>query len=136
MRLQCRGNSGAALPASALGASGNTSNSRFNITVGEQYDARAMALWTYGLGVLIVDDTGRPNWKPLDLFVVFDGGLPDNWEFTIVSQREPVLALWGYPALIHDPRHHDDLIDRKISAFRRFLDESGADRDGRLHMPK
>src|SRR6185437_9734537 len=112
MRLQCRGNSGAALPASVLEASGNTSSSRFNVTVGEHYDARAMALWTYGLGVLIIDDTGRPNWKPLDLFVVLDGGLPDNWEFAVVSQREPVLALWGYPSLIHDPRHHDDLIDR------------------------
>ncbi len=136
MRLQCRGNSGAALPTSVLEASGNTSSSRFNVTVGEQYDARAMALWTYGLGVLIVDDTGRPNWKPLDLFVVRDGSLPDNWEFAVVNQREPVLALWGYPSLIHDPRHHDDLIDRKISAFQRFLGESGADRDRRLHTPQ
>jgi hypothetical protein len=94
-----------------------------------------MALWTYGLGVLIIDDTGRPNWKLIDLFVVVDGQLPGNWEFAAVTQREPVLALWGYPALVRDPDHHDNLVERKLSAMDAFLRESGAAGDHRLRAP-
>jgi hypothetical protein len=46
-----------------------------------------------------------------------------------------VLALWGYPALIRDPNHHDNLIERKLSALDTFLVESGAADDHRLHAP-
>lgn len=86
-----------------------------------------MVLWTYGLGVLIVDDTGRPNWKPIGLFKVIDGNVPKYWEFAIVGGREPILALWGYPSLIRDPSHHDDLIDRKLSALGAFRRETEGD---------
>ncbi|MCX5395345.1 hypothetical protein [Streptomyces sp. NBC_00094] len=107
-----------------LRKSGNTPQSRFNVTLGQEYLANAMALWTYGLGVLIVDDTGRPNWKPIGLFDVTDRKLPDDWEFTAVRDRDPLVALWGYPALIRDPNHHDDLIERKSSALEVFLREA------------
>lgn len=125
MRLVCVGSVGGDLPPGVLEKSGNTPVSRFNVTVGQEYVARAMALWTYGLGVLIVDDTGKPNWKPIDLFEVSDARIPDGWEFSTVKDRDPVLALWGYPALIRDPRHHDELIERKKSAYEVFLQESG-----------
>lgn len=120
MRLVCTGSTGADLPAEVLARSGNTPFSRFNVTVDDEYDVRAMALWTYGIGVLIVDDTGRPNWKPIELFGVVDGQLAANWEFAVVRGREPVLALWGYPTLVRDPDHHDNLIERKMSALDAF----------------
>jgi hypothetical protein len=129
MRLACVGSRGRDLPADVLEKSGNTSLSRFNVTVGQEYVVRAMALWTYGMGVLIVDDTGRPNWKPLDLFNVVDPRLPKGWEFTTVEARDPVIALWGYPTLIRDPNYHDNLINRKISALDAFLRESEDDPD-------
>jgi hypothetical protein len=135
VRLVCTGSTGADLPADALERSGNTPFSRFNVTVGDEYDVWAMALWTYGIGVLIVDDTGRPNWKPIDLFVVVDGRLPKHWEFAVVRQHEPVLALWGYPTLARDPNHHDNLIERKLSALDAFLRESGAVEDHRFRAP-
>ncbi|NUK00166.1 hypothetical protein [Streptomyces lunaelactis] len=83
-----------------------------------------MALWTYGLGVLIVDDTGKPNWKLIDLFSVVDRRLPNTWEFEVIKDRAPVLAIWGYPTLVRDPNHHDDLIERKSSALEVFLREA------------
>ncbi|HET9138189.1 hypothetical protein [Actinophytocola sp.] len=108
-----------------LEKSGNTAASRFNVTVGQEYAAQAITLWTYGLGVLIVDDTDRPNWKPMELFVVSDGRIPHGWQFSPVKDRDPVLALWGYPTLIRDPRHHDELIERDLGAYRIFLRETG-----------
>jgi hypothetical protein len=124
VKVVCVGSRGSDLPAEVLEKSGNTPLSKFNVTVGQEYAARAMALWTYGMGVLIVDDTGRPNWKLLDLFNVVDPRLPEGWEFA-KRDSDPVIALWGYPTLIRDPDHHDNLINRKISALDAFLRETG-----------
>jgi hypothetical protein len=134
IKLTCIGSGGADLPTEFLDRSGNTAESRFDVTVGDVYTARAIAVWTYGVGVLIVDDTGRPNWKPIGLFVVSDGRVQPDWELAIVS-RDPLVALLGYQSLIHDPAHHDDLIERKVAALDTFLRESGADDDPRLAFP-
>ncbi|WP_155359572.1 hypothetical protein [Acrocarpospora macrocephala] len=84
-----------------------------------------MALWANGLTVLIVDDNDRPNWKPIELFDVVDGSIPDDWEFTTVGiEGSSVRALWGYPTLIRDIGHHDALVDRDKTAWRIFLDET------------
>jgi hypothetical protein len=115
---------GSDLTARFLEQSGNTSKSRFSLSIGQEYRAHAMALWTYGLGVLVLDDNGRPNWKPMELFTVSDGRLPANWEFVQTVGREPVVALWGYSTLVRDPKHHDDLIDRKLSALEVFRRET------------
>ena len=72
MRLICIGSRGSDVPRDVLEKSGNTPLSRSNVTVGVEYIVRAMALWTYGIGVLVMDDTGRPNWKPIELFRVFE----------------------------------------------------------------
>jgi hypothetical protein len=132
VKLVCTGGTGADLPEDVLESSGNTRFSRFNVTVGEEYNVWAMALWTYGVGVLIVDDTGRPNWKLIDLFTVVDGQLPTNWKFAVTKGQEPVLALWGYPTLVGDPDHHRMLIERKISALNAFLSQTGAVDDPRF----
>ncbi|GAA0981985.1 hypothetical protein GCM10009555_051090 [Acrocarpospora macrocephala] len=125
MRLSCIGTTGSDLPARTLEGSGNTRFSRFNVTVGREYVARAMALWANGLTVLIVDDNDRPNWKPIELFDVVDGSIPDDWEFTTVGiEGSSVRALWGYPTLIRDIGHHDALVDRDKTAWRIFLDET------------
>jgi hypothetical protein len=124
VKLLCVGSYGRDLPGDVLVASGNTPASRFDIGIGEEYEAYAMALWTYGLGVLIVNDTGRPFWMPISLFRVVDGVLPDYWEFIVLENRNPVLALWGYTSLIRDPKHHDDLIERDQAALEVFRREA------------
>jgi hypothetical protein len=135
VKLICTGSTGADLPADVLERSANTPFSRFNVTKDDEYEVWAMALWTYGIGVLIIDDTGRPSWKPIDLFIVVDGRIPTYWEFAVVERREPVLALWGYSTLVSDPKHHDNLIERKLSALDVFLRETGAVEDHRFRAP-
>lgn len=128
MKLLCVGDRGSDLSREVLEKSGNTPESRFNLTKNRQYRAHAMALWTYGLGVLIVDDTGNPNWKLIELFDVIDGRLDPRWVFTPGRDRDPlVLGLWGYPALINDPDHYVALIERKRSAYDAFMNESGSE---------
>jgi hypothetical protein len=79
---------------------------------------------------LTISDTSNPNWYPLPLFDVTDGRLPSDWGFVVRGEdvRSPVLALWGYSTLVNDPDHHDALIDRRMSALRKFLQE--CDRSG------
>ncbi|GIE87948.1 hypothetical protein [Actinoplanes regularis] len=125
MKLVSVGSQGRDLPPDVLAASGNTPFSRFNITVGNEYRAHAMELSTYGLNVLVVVDTGWSYWVPISLFRVVDGALPAHWEFAVVENGGPVLALWGYPSLIHDPDHHDDLIEREPAAVEVFRREAG-----------
>jgi hypothetical protein len=127
MKLSSIGNRGSDLFPFTLRNSGNAPEAKFNVTIGREYTAHALAWWQHGVGALIVDDTGRPNWKPIDLFEVVDATIPNHWEFRHGSGGV-VLALIGYPALIHDPNHHDDLIERKKSAYEVFLSETGADR--------
>lgn len=124
MLIVAVGSAGADLPADLIARSGNTPHSKFNTTPGVEYRVCAMALWTYSLGYLVVDDTGRPHWKLAELFRVTDGRLPSNWEFCVVKNREPVLALWGYPSLIRDSSHYEDLIERKRHALETFAQEA------------
>lgn len=126
MKLICKGSRGSDLSAEVLEKSGNTPWSKFNVTIGREYVVHAMALWTYGLGALLVDDTSRPNWKLMEIFEVVDGRLPRHWEFCLWEGREPVLALWGYPSLIRDPSHYDDLINRERPALEVFFRETQA----------
>ena len=125
MRARCVGSTGEDLPADFLEKSGNTPHSRFNISVGSEYLVHAMALWDYGIGLLVVDDNLRPNWKPIGLFEITDHSLPSNWKFRVVGDKGPVLALWGYRSLIENPEHHDGLIERKTSALEEFCRDTG-----------
>jgi hypothetical protein len=122
MRTRCTGNRGSDLPADVLEASRNTPLATFNLIIGNEYTVYAMKLAVYGLSVMVVSgDPPRPYWSPIDLFEVLDGDIPNNWEFTRVAGHHWIRALWGYKSLIHDPAHHDDLINRKIHARDAFL---------------
>ncbi|MCF2530796.1 hypothetical protein [Yinghuangia soli] len=124
MKVLCVGTTGADAPAEFLRLSGNRPEARFNITLGREYYVHAMALWASGLGVLVIDDTGKPNWKPLGIFEVVDPRLPANWGFAELDPTAYVRALWGYPTLVRDIGHHDQLINRSRSAFAVMKQES------------
>jgi hypothetical protein len=125
MRVICKGNRGSDLAEDVLSRSGNTIETIFHVTLGCEYPVYGMALWAAGLAILTIDDTEKTHWHPLALFDLVEHGLPREWHFGVVDGEgvRPVRALWGYPTLIHDANHHDDLIDRKIPALRMFLRE-------------
>jgi hypothetical protein len=100
--------------------------SRFNVNVGAEYVVYAMALWRDGIVIMIIDDSQRPHWYPVELFSISEASVPSSWLFSYVRDRVNTLdpyAFWGYESLVHDPSHHAALIDRKKVALRVFLDE-------------
>lgn len=96
------GSTGHDLPVNWMEEAGNGTGDGFNVSAGREYYVYAMSLRSYGLGFLVVDDTGRPGWMPMELFEVVDGRIPSHWEFAPVERPSPVLALWGYPTVIRD----------------------------------
>jgi hypothetical protein len=80
-----------------------------------------MSIWETSLHVLIRDDTGKPNWWPIGLFEFDDQTAPCDWEFALLDGQAASggcslsgeVARWGYREMIRNPKHHDDLIERK-----------------------
>lgn len=126
MKVTAAGSRGADLPEEAIGRTPGYKHSVFHVTVGEEYNVYAMALWVGGLILMVLDDLGRPHWYPLELFRVSESSVPAAWRFGYIQERVGTMApiaLWGYRSLIDDPRHHEALIDRNRGALRVFLDE-------------
>ena len=83
-----------------------------------------MAQWVSGFGLLVIDDNEDPRWKEIELFDLADRRIPVGWEFVKIDEEfSQVLALWGYPSLIRDPSHYDDLAEGKSWAMTEFLNE-------------
>lgn len=124
MIATCIGNYGKHLPPAVLSKSGNTERSNFHLTIGRQYTVYAMAQWVSGFGLLVIDDNEDPRWKEIELFDLADRRIPVGWEFVKIDEEfSQVLALWGYPSLIRDPSHYDDLAEGKSCAMTEFLNE-------------
>ena len=133
MKLTAIGNSGADLPDDARTASHSHEMTRYRLVVGRRYSPFAMALiWPMGLKVLILDESGRPNWLPLPLFAGERQSLPASWLFgvTEVLNAPSVTAIWGYRDLVMDPAHFEALIERELQAWEVFLDAA----DGRSDL--
>jgi hypothetical protein len=122
MRLICRFSKGDQLVSQRF-EEGYTPATEFHLTVGQTYDVHAMALWESGLVTLLVDDTGRPGWQPVELFTIADHRLPADWEFDMGEPTDMVKAIWGYSTLIRDPDHHDSLSELKPAALEIFWSE-------------
>jgi hypothetical protein len=100
-----------------------TDKTVFHVTVGVEYRVFAMSIWETELNILICDDTRKPNWWPIGLFEFDDQTLPCGWEFALLDGEaasgghslNKEVARWGYREMIHNPKHHDDLIERVLT---------------------
>lgn len=123
MIVRCVRNQGESPPATEYRGLYYTESTTFDVKPGRDYVVHAMALFNYGLIVLLADETERPNWYPIELFEVLDDSLPADWHVAFTGGGEGDLqALWGYRALIEDPTHYEGLIEREPSAMRDFWD--------------
>jgi hypothetical protein len=122
MRAYANGNTGADLAAQSLRASGNSTETRFPITVGVDYSVFSIATLRWGLDLLLLDDMGRPSWFPSELFTITADSFPPAWELGRFEGLS-VLAILGYPTAARNLGHHDDLIDRRLKALEIFLAE-------------
>jgi hypothetical protein len=128
MYVKCTTNSAAGLgePQHGLYFSPGT---EFDVTVGESYPVYGMAMYKRGLIVLLKDDTGKPNWHPVELFEVTDGQLPAGWKFATRDDGElGMQAIFGYPELVDDEGHKDALLERDSAALLTF-EQQVANRD-------
>ena len=87
-----------------------------DLTVGSRYFVYGIHIWSDDLRFLIQNDRGDARWTSPYFFEVREPRLPPHWEFQyVVIEGEEQLerigrrAVWGYPALVNDPRHNDNL---------------------------
>lgn len=113
LRLRCVAARGVFLPAGSR-PRGTTDASAYAVTPGRAYPVAGVLALADHLSVLVRDDWGGPAFVPAGLFAGVTTVVPPGWEFALDSGTragrralwgEPVLAVWGYPALVHEDGH-------------------------------
>lgn len=130
MLAKCIHNSGADLGPPTKG-NFYTSRSVFHLRIGVEYEVFGLGIFGATLLALVCDETGLPNWLPLDLFEVDPQLLPTQWEFTVRGQavaeqketQDRWVAVWGYPELVRNASHSDGLLERDRGALDIFSRE-------------
>jgi hypothetical protein len=123
MLVRCLVNTGVPTQEHGLWFSAKT---KFHLTVGTDYPVHGVAVFKRGVIVLLLDDTGKPNWHPIELFEVTDGTLRPGWKFATRDDGDQGMqAIFGYPELVDDEGHKDALIERDPEALRIFQAQAG-----------
>jgi len=120
----CRHNQGEDLQSSNIGLF-FTRDTAFDVRVGKQYRVFGMGVFRNGLVVLVRDETGKPNWLPVDLFEIAPQPLPAHWQFALFAPAAAGgwRARWGYDQLLSGD-HIDRLIERDPAALNIFEQEA------------
>lgn len=139
MVVGCRHNAGSSLGKPGPGAF-YTEETIFHVTIGGEYDVLGLGFFETTLLALVLDDTAKPNWLPSGLFDFSHEALPTGWEFSVFDgivasggdrAADHWVAMWGYPDLVRNPRHSDELIERDPAALTIFFRELENERAGR-----
>ncbi|MGW0252638.1 hypothetical protein ACWDYH_39045 [Nocardia goodfellowii] len=124
MLLKWLGNAGETVASGS--ASGCSATASFDATVGIEYRCYAVSSLGGRIEALIVDDTSRPNWYPLDLFSIQDGSVPTSWELGLLRISSGVHQLIvGYREMARNPNHYLALIEREADAVKIFFKQTG-----------
>ena len=124
MRVICRANNSKALTPKYFAALSASEQTIYHVSVAAEYFVFAMALYNSVMILLLVDDTGKPNWYPIEFFSFNQPKLPADWFFSMdVANEHGVGAIWGYQHLVSDPEHYERLIEREPDALRIFEQE-------------
>lgn len=116
MIVMCRKNRGHSLASNYRGLF-FTEHTVFDLTPDVSYSVYEMALFNFGLIVLIVDDTRQPNWYPIELFEVEEGSLPDDWVFAFRGDIPGGMqAVWGPAILVNDLMLEESLAGQDSNA--------------------
>jgi hypothetical protein len=131
MIVKCRIDKGYKLPDAYRGLY-FTEQTVFHVELGMEYEVYEMGLFNFGLIVLVVDSTGRPNWYPIDLFEVAVDEIPSEWVFARrTGGEEGMSAVWGYSRLARDQRLDEALAMHEEDAMIVFWSEIFKSRDSR-----
>ncbi len=107
----------------------------FPLEVGEEYPVLGLGIFETVLLALVCDETRKPNWLPIGLFVFERTAMPDTWQFALLDgvaasggdASNRWVARWGYPELVRNDKHSDALIERDDGALSVFFRELAND---------
>lgn len=73
----------------------------------------------------LVDENGKPNFFPYQIFEIKDNKLNIGY-FNLISWEDEVYPLnkkfiWGYQEICFDKKHYENLIDRKSDALEIYF---------------
>jgi hypothetical protein len=129
LKVVAVGTSGADLPETVRGLTGNFATSRFDVELGTRYAVYSICMWSGGTLHYLLDPFGdsRPSWYPADLFNIEDASMPTVWRFGyrgVAPEGAPasVSAIWGYPEMVEESSHYFLLQDRDCRALDVFRD--------------
>ncbi|TKR22704.1 hypothetical protein FA014_15050 [Cellulomonas hominis] len=134
LRLRCVAARGVFLPP-ARRPRGTTDASAYAVTPGRAYGAVGVLALADHLSVLVRDDWGGPAFVPAELFAGVAAAVPAGWAFALDSGAragrrtlwgEPVVAVWGYPALVEEDGHAAALLAGDARAVALFDEACGA----------
>ncbi|WP_158373075.1 hypothetical protein [Cellulosimicrobium cellulans] len=128
IRLRCVAARGVFLPAGRR-PRGTTGASAYAVTPGRTYEAVGVLVLADHLSALVRDDWGGPALVPAELFAGVAAAVPAGWAFALDSGAragrrtlwgEPVVAVWGYPALVEEDGHAAALLAGDARALALF----------------
>jgi hypothetical protein len=102
----------------------------YKLTVGQQYQVVGMVLWETMLLFLVKSDSGRPYAAPAGLFDRSPVRVPPDWWFAVGAGvalsgprlwERPLVAIWGYKALVEDEKHLERLLEGDPDASKVFF---------------
>lgn len=72
-----------------------------------------------------IDENGKPNFYPKEIFEVIDAQLSDAWYFREYSMDDVmynyVQMIFGYYELCFDQNHYEDLVYRDDDALKLYI---------------
>jgi hypothetical protein len=119
MKVQCKYNNPDKLPAEI------PDNFNYGLVLEKEYLVMGILLADEQLWYLI-DENGKPNYYPFQLFEIIDNKINSGWHFRIYSEEDDVypfgkMAVWGYYELCHDDKHYEDLVNRDVEAIHLYF---------------
>jgi len=104
-------------------ANSNPESTQFDVVVGQTYDIYGQCVFSQRVRYLIDPErNSKPNWNPAELFEIADGSVSSEWEFQFFPEgfKDDLGAIWGYPELVRDAQHFNDLAERESHALLIF----------------
>lgn len=97
---------------------GVPNNFNFGLEVNKEYLVMGISLFDNFIYYL-VDENGRPNWFPCEIFEITESRLNPNWHFNFLtaSETQPSSAIWGFYELCFTDKFYDLLIERDESTM-------------------
>jgi hypothetical protein len=124
LRVTCKNNTAEGLSQQYLSSSGDTSETKYAISINKEYPVFAMCVSKNNIQVLLVDENQMPSWFPVELFSITNPTLPAEWFFSAYTKEDAALqAIFGYEHIVKDAFHYKSLLERDETALRIFQKE-------------